>query len=67
MRLINLHGDPSEAAEHLERFERAQQRKEAGTGCDSCAHCVNAWGKDYCMVNETHPACVHRGKYERAE
>lgn len=67
MRMINLMGDPAEAAEHMQRYERSQSAKEEGTGCDSCAHCFTAWKKNYCAAYETHPRCVHRGKYERAE
>lgn len=64
---INLHGDPAKIAEHLERYERYLQRTEAGTGCHNCAHSELAWGKRYCMINETHPRCVWRGKYYRSE
>jgi len=67
MHRIKIHGDPAEAAEHMERYERSQLRKEAGTGCDSCDHGVTAWGKLYCMQGDEHPHCVHRGVYQKKQ
>jgi len=67
MRRVNLFGDPSVVAQECERWERIREKQEAGTSCSNCRNSETAWGKTYCMINEKHPACVHRGRYRSAE
>ena len=62
-----LYGDPSVAAQELERAERHERKLIDGTGCHNCTHGERAWGQYACMINRQHPECVRWHYRERSE
>lgn len=59
--------DPMYAAAEIEEQERREAKLLAGTGCDTCQNAVTGFGITVCDIKQTHPKCVFRGRYKRAE